>query len=282
MLLGFRQRTQDGSSDDVRILRRSTLPIVAAPVAVAGWAWLVYVLVRTGTDIVLAPIIAPAALLVCSVLALELNERHTIIATLTFASGLVVAAFAESWLSFSGMRPYAFVLVVAIIGLMLRPTSGLISAMLSTLLIAVAGRYGAGGAASGSEILQPIILVCLTAAVSFLASRNLYHALDWAWENALLAGQRLAEARDHQQVLNRTFRSLDDMYELLQRARREEAIARQQAEDGQRQKSQFASTVSHELRTPLNAIIGFSELMHTAPEYSWQFCLARRLAQRRE
>ncbi len=271
MLSRFRQRTQDRSSDDVRVLRQTTLPIVAAPIAIAGWVWLVYVLIRMGGGLVIAPMIAPSALLICSTLAWEQNGRHTTRATFLLVSGLTVAVFSESWLHFAGLSPYAFVLLVAIVGLMLRPTSGLISALLFTLLIAAAGRYGPTGPAPWPEIIQPVVLVCLTAVVSFLAARNLYHALDWAWENAILAGQRLEEARDHQEVLNRTLRSLDDMYELLQRARREEAIARQQAEDGQRQKSQFASTVSHELRTPPNAIIGFSELMHIAPEIYGNF-----------
>jgi signal transduction histidine kinase/CheY-like chemotaxis protein len=271
MLSRFHQSTGDGSSKDVRVLRQTTLPIVAAPVVVVGWAWLVYVLVHMGGDVFIAPTIAPAALLICSGLALQLNDRHTMIATLTLVLGLTIAVFAESWLSFAGMRPYAFVLLVAIIGLMLRPTSGLISAVIYTLLIAIAGRFGASGALPWPDIMPPVVLVCLTAGVSFLAARNLYHALDWAWQNSLLAGQRLEEARDHQEALNRTLRSLDDMYVLLARARREEAIARQQAEEGQRQKSQFASTVSHELRTPLNAIIGFSELMHMAPEIYGHF-----------
>ena len=172
--------------------------------------------------------------------------------------------------------------LVAIVGLMLRPTSGLISALLFTVLITIAGRLGPTGPAPWGDIIQPVVLVSLTAVVSFLAARNLYHALDWAWENALLAGQRLEEARDNQEVLNRTLRSLDDMYELLQRARREEALARQQAEDGQRQKSQFASTVSHELRTPLNAIIGFQRAHAHRARNLWRFRLARRSTQRRQ
>jgi DNA-binding response OmpR family regulator len=55
----------------------------------------------------------------------------------------------------------------------------------------------------------------------------------------------------------------------LERANRELAIAKEQAEQSSRFKSSFLANMSHELRTPLNAIIGFAELLYdgqVAPE----------------
>jgi len=68
-------------------------------------------------------------------------------------------------------------------------------------------------------------------------------------------------------VLDRTERKLAEekiktYTNALEKANRELALAKEEAEQGSRSKSSFLANMSHELRTPLNAIIGFAELLY--------------------
>lgn len=239
--------------------------------ALVGWIWLVYTLVDMGPRVLVHPALAPAALLLGGVLALGCNRHSATWAAVFLIFGMATTSMAASWFSFSSLAPYAFSLVASVAGLLVNPAAGLLTAVPCVLLVAIAGRYGVAGPAPMEQIVQPAVLVCLTGLLSFLSARNLHHAVRWAWENAGLARRRLEEARDRQEVLNRTLRSLDEMYALLQQAHHGEAVARERAERSERHRAQFAANVSHELRTPLNLIIGFSELMHSAPEVYGEF-----------
>jgi signal transduction histidine kinase/CheY-like chemotaxis protein len=111
-----------------------------------------------------------------------------------------------------------------------------------------------------------LIALAVSTVVAWLTVRKLYIALEWTWTMKQQADHALELARDRQQELNRTVKSLDLTNTLLSRTQRALILAHKQADDARRMKEQFAANVSHELRTPLNLILGFSEIICLSSE----------------
>lgn len=132
-------------------------------------------------------------------------------------------------------------------------------------------------------VYSAVGLLWLTAVFSFIFSRGLYTAIEWAWQSEEHAEHLVKQLRDRQQEINCNNALLVEATRRLEHTRNELATARAYADEARRLKERFAATISHELRTPLNIILGFAELMHLTPDIYgdmvWPIELRRDIAQ---
>jgi signal transduction histidine kinase/CheY-like chemotaxis protein len=153
--------------------------------------------------------------------------------------------------------------VIVIAGLLSGPLTSMgIAALLSGGIVAL-GRFSF---LPWAELVPPVGLFWIMAAVASLASYSLHTALDWSLNSQRKAWEVANEVRQRRGELKSTLDSLTRTYTLLERANRELETARLEAEEAHQVKSRFVANISHEFRTPLNIIVGFAEMLCTVPE----------------
>jgi signal transduction histidine kinase/CheY-like chemotaxis protein len=181
--------------------------------------------------------------------------RNLLVWALTAVLLAAMVLLADPWLPFLGLAlPFVTSLLMAGGGFV----SAAVIAVATIELVHIEDRI--------FPVSEFVVALAVSAGVAWLTVRRLYIALEWAWTMKQEADQALELARDRQQELNRTVKSLDLTNSLLSRTQRALILAHKQADDARRMKEQFAANVSHELRTPLNMILGFSEVICLSSE----------------
>jgi signal transduction histidine kinase len=161
------------------------------------------------------------------------------------------------------IAPFAFPVIIFVIGLMLPPASSFAMVIIST--IAVMGITLWRLNTVEAHQIFAIALMFMSAVFSAQVTGELYQIADWALQNYQKERRTNDELFEKRQELQRSLKRSEALSEKLQITNAELETARAAAEEAKHFRGQFLANMSHELRTPLNAIIGFSETMLRFP-----------------
>ncbi len=215
---------------------------------------------------VIAPLVVTGACLLTRNL-LKRNHFHAAVWVYTFGlmSGLTIAMFSNDLILWQ-ILPYAYILVVFIVGLLVHPinTFGLaVVASIITLAVPIIGGDGV------DEITMhqgfAIVLMFVSAGLASQVTGELYAVTEWALMNYQRERRTNVDLFESRNELHRALNRSEALSDKLQEINEELAVAHEAAEAAKNFRGQFLANMSHELRTPLNAIIGFSETMLKFP-----------------
>ena len=254
----------DVKIDRLRLLWRVTL---LASILV-GWIVLnVAMLQRTGMSPVL---VALVILAVGSLITRTTLERGAyIVASWAYILSAMTALGIAMMVAdpvLLGILPFAFPILIFIVGLLLPPGITLFMALVASAIIFLAPIIGQQQPLGLSAVqFAAMIITLLSAVVAALVAGDLYQIADWALANYQRERRVAGELFESQLALESSLARSTALSERLQEANVALEEARTAAEEAKHFRGQFLANMSHELRTPLNAIIGFSETMLKFP-----------------
>jgi signal transduction histidine kinase/DNA-binding response OmpR family regulator len=249
--------------DSFEWLRRETLGVLLIPLGLGAWLALVPHLARP--DNVAAgwgPLVLALVVVYATHVVRGWGYR---LASGVLIFGLTTVVGLRTLAGDDGSIVHFFYLPLVFLAGTLRrtPVALLVAAIASATILHKASAPPAWPVDATVQVLAMIWASTLTA---WLATRNLYTTLHWAWESQQRATSNLAEARRHRGELAGALRQLEDAAYRLERLNYALNWARLEADEARRVKAQFAAHVSHELRTPINLIVGFADMMLNVPQ----------------
>ncbi|MFN8449203.1 MAG: ATP-binding protein [Anaerolineae bacterium] len=250
--------------DRLRLLWRVT--VVAS--VIVGWVLLnVSMLQRADVARMIIPLVI--FVLAAAVTRTLLNRGRYRPAAWVYVSLALIALGTTLLVGSAGVvtvMPFAFPVLIFVVGLLLSPGATVISAVIASAMIYFVLPLNPQAPTLIAALqLAAIILTLVSAFVAALVAGDLYQIAEWALENYQRERRVAGELFENRAALEQSLNRSTALGERLQETNVELDQARAAAEEAKHFRGQFLANMSHELRTPLNAIIGFSETMLRYP-----------------
>lgn len=251
------------SFDDLDELIRESLHMILVAVAIVVWAWAEFNWFAN-REFSLHSHLILVFVWTISGFSYHLSKKRLRWGVGIYLAGLITSITVTAYVFQNSATLYLYMLVVLIVA-----TITNLSVMLSTTVVMVGLMVlvaWISPAVNFLDIASSIVLVLLTALISWASAQRLYTTLAWALNMTEVAQKNAREAQQHRAELKRVLRSLDEAYVRLERTNEALVMAQEATAKAYRFKAEFVANVSHELRTPLNLITGFAGMMVNAPE----------------
>jgi len=263
--------SEQALSRNIAGLQAESVTVLASLTGLVAYVWfLALCWPSEGSAAPLSAWIGSVVLAVASTTSLWLRQRQPLAAAVVLVTASLCSVCGVMLATHRPEMAHLFLVPVIFASVLLGQSAVSATVGIACLSAGLIGVRVLGLHVTSFEIGFPIIVLIAISISMWLASRNLYTALTWAFNGYEFAHANERLAQERQAELRSALKSLDEATYRLERASNVLELARDQAEEARRHKQQFAQTISHELRTPLNLVVSFADLMAQAPEFYGQ------------